>query len=146
LYVVDTSVYVPLMVILKGKMRKVMLKHKFHILDLTLYEACNAFWKECTKLHKINEEMALRSCELAVKLSRYAFVHKLEEVGVKEVMGIALSEDITVYDASYIALAKKLKAPIASEDKDILRVAPKYGIEVYDLESFVKLLSQNLNA
>ena len=140
MYVIDTSVYVPLMIILGSEMRRAMIKHEFHILDLTLYEACNAFWKECTKLHRIDKEMAFKSCELAVKLSRYAKVHKLEEVGAEEVMSIAVSEGITVYDASYIALAKKLEAPIVSEDKDILKVAPKYGIKAYDLNGFIKLI------
>ncbi len=140
-YVVDAGVYVPLIMILMSKLRKIMLRHRFHILDLTLYEVCNAFWKECIKHHRIDEEIASCSCMLASKLAQYTRVHRLADLGLDDVMDIALSNNITVYDASYIALAKQLKIPITSNDKDTLYNAPKYDIQVYSLGQFLKIIA-----
>ncbi len=56
-------------------------------------------------------------------------------------MDIALSNNITFYDASYIALARQLKIPITSNDKDILDHAPKYNIQAYSLDQFLKIIT-----
>lgn len=55
-------------------------------------------------------------------------------------MKIAMENDITFYDSSYIALAHKLKAPIASEDQHIITVAPKYDIKVIRLRELMDLM------
>ncbi len=52
-------------------------------------------------------------------------------------MKIAIENNITFYDASYIALARVLQARLASEDEDILNVAPRYGIEVVRLRELL---------
>lgn len=53
-------------------------------------------------------------------------------------MDNALSNNITVYDASYIIFAKQLNIPIAGNDEGILEYAPKYNIQVYNLDQFLK--------
>jgi len=53
-------------------------------------------------------------------------------------MEIAIENSITFYDSSYIALAQKLRAPIASEDSDILRVAPRYRIDVVGFDQLLE--------
>lgn len=141
MFVVDTSVYVPLILILKSRLRNIIQKYRFHILDLTLYEACNAFWKACTKLKKIDDEIASRSCALAIRLSQYLTIHRLLDMDISDVINIAINNNITVYDASYIALAKQLEMPITSNDKDILDNAPKYNIQVYSLDQFLKIIA-----
>jgi len=141
MYVVDTSVYVPLIGLLRGRLRRVMSRHRFHMLDLTLYEACNVFWKECAKLHRIDAETAKRGCRLAVTLAvEYAILHGLEELDPSRVVAIAMEEGITVYDASYIALAKQLGAPIASNDRDILEAAPRQNVRAYSLEELLEAI------
>ena len=142
LYVVDTSVYVPLLMLLRSRLRRVMVEYGFHLLDLTLYESCNVFWKECVKLHRIDMETARRSCRLAVALARYATLHRLAELDPGEIIDIAVKDNITVYDASYIALAIRLGAPLASNDQDLLRTAPKYGVKAYSLGEFLEMIRE----
>jgi predicted nucleic acid-binding protein len=50
--ILDASVYTPLLTKAGGKLVKLAKHYAFAILDLTIYEACNAFWKLCVK-HKI---------------------------------------------------------------------------------------------
>jgi len=117
-------------------------KVRFAILDLTVYEACNAFWKEYTKFHRINENEASIACKVSKALSRYTMLYRITDLDVEETMRIAVENNITFYDASYIALACKLKSPIASEDSDIIAVAPKYDIEVIRLNQLLDILKQ----
>ncbi len=142
MYVVDASVYVPLMVLLGGRMRRIMVQNRFHMLDLTIYEACNAFWKEYSKLERIDRELAVKSCSLAAKLGRYAVVHSVGELDMERVARIAAETGIPIYDAAYIELANVLGKPLASHDKDILENAPRYGIDTLDLDMFLRVVEE----
>ena len=142
MYVVDASVYAPLMVLLGGKMRRTMVRGRFHILDLTIYEVCNAFWKEYSKLGRIDRELAVESCSLSAKLAKYAVVHSVCELDMERVARVAAEAGIPVYDAAYIELANMLGKPLASHDKDILETAPRYGIETLDLDMFLKVVEE----
>ncbi|MEM0048507.1 MAG: type II toxin-antitoxin system VapC family toxin [Ignisphaera sp.] len=62
------------------------------------------------------------------------------DLDVEEVMRIAIENNITFYDSSYIALAQKLKAPISTEDKDIISVAPRYGVKIIRLHELMDLI------
>ncbi|HIC86902.1 MAG TPA: PIN domain-containing protein [Aquificae bacterium] len=66
--------------------------------------------------------------------SPYSCLLSILELDVEKVMKIALEYNVTVYDASYIELAREHSMPIASNDRDILDVAPKLGVKVYDLK------------
>ncbi len=142
MYVVDASVYVPLMVLLGGKMRRIMVRSRFHILDLTVYETCNVFWKEYSKLGRIDRELAVKSCSLSAKLAKYAVVHSVGELDMERVAKIAVETGIPVYDAAYIELANMLGKPLASHDKDILENAPRYGVDTLDLDMFLKVVEE----
>lgn len=71
-------------------------------------------------------------------------VHFMDELGIGSVVEIALTNNITVYDASYIELARKLKLPITSNDTDILETAPKYHIQVFNLDQFLNTIQTNI--
>ncbi len=140
IYVVDSSVYAPLVALYGRNLIKAMKKVKIVILDLTVYESCNAFWKECVKLHRISDEEAIKACEACKALSKYVNVYKIIDLDARNIIEIAISNNITFYDSSYIALAQKLKASIVSEDKDIIDIAPKYSLEVIRLHEFLRIL------
>ena len=142
MYIIDASVYAPLIITYGKDLIEKLKRVKFIILDLTIYEVCNAFWKEHTKLHKISEEEAIMACKVAKALSRYVTLYSVTDLNTAEVMKIAIENNITFYDASYIALAYKLKTPIASEDHDILVVAPKYNIKAIRLNELINMLEQ----
>ena len=57
-------------------------------------------------------------------------------------MKIAIENNIAFYDASYIALARELKTSIASENHDILTVAPKYNVRVIRLNELINMLER----
>jgi len=142
MYVIEDSVYAPLIIAYGGDLVEKLRKIKSVILDLTLYEACNVSWREHAELHKVSEEEAVTACKAAEALSRYITLCSLADLDAAEVMEVAAENGITFYDASYIALARKLKASIASEDRDILAVAPKYGVRVVRLSELANILEQ----
>lgn len=136
----DASVYAPL-VILAGS-RVLSASSRFAILDLTVYEACNAYWKEATKLRRMSIGDALDACLAAYRLSRRLVVLSLDEALVEEAERLALEEGITFYDASYVAAAEMLGYAVATEDGDILRVAPRRGVEVLRFSDVLGVLDR----
>jgi len=141
-YIIDASAYAPLIVIYGKDLIEKLRKIEFVILDLTIYESCNAFWKEHAKLHRISRDEALIACRAVKALTRYVTLYRVIDLNVEEVMGIAIENNITFYDSSYIALALKLKSPIISEDRDIIAVAPKYGVKVIRLNQIIDTFKQ----
>ncbi len=139
-YVVDASVYAPLIAICGKDLVRAVRELEFVLLDLTVYETCNAFWKEYVKLRKISRDEAIQACLASKSLTQYAKLYRITDLDVKKVMRIAVENNITFYDSSYIALAQKLKAPISSEDQDIVSIAPKYGIKVIRLHELTNMI------
>ncbi len=139
--VVDASVYAPLIATCGRALINVVKQLGFVVLDLTIYEVCNAFWKEHRKLNRISREEAVQACTAAKSLTRYMRVYSIGDLGVGDAMKIAIENNITFYDASYIALALGLRARLASEDKDILSVAPRYGIGVVRLRELLNCVT-----
>lgn len=140
-YVVDASVYLPLVTILGEGLVDVAKRWRMHVLDLTLYEVLNGLWKLHTRLRRIGLDEMRRAGRLAVELARYMHVHKLAELDVDEVASIAVESGITVYDASYIALARQLKLPVVSNDTDILESAPRHDVQAYTLDRFLEAIT-----
>ena len=138
MYVVDASVYAPLVAVCGRSLIRAMERHGFAILDLTVYETCNAFWKEHIKLHRIDRGSAVQACRVAKALTQYTRLYRVTDLDTEEVMRMAMENNITFYDASYITLASMLKVPIATEDRDILRVAPSYGLGTVRLRDLME--------
>jgi len=133
-------VYAPLIATSGRGLIRVMRELEFAILDLTVYEVCNAFWKEHTKHRRISLDEATWACSISKALTRYAKLYRITDLNTEEVMRIAVENNITFYDSSYIALAREIKAPISSEDRDIIAVAPKYGVSVIRLHELMNLI------
>ncbi len=89
---------------------------------LTVYEVLNAFWKETYLLHRLNPKEASSLINDFTELIREMFI--LEPKGLEgDIFQIAVSKGITVYDASYIALATKYKLILVTEDQKLSRTA-----------------------
>ncbi|RLE75090.1 MAG: hypothetical protein DRJ44_06435 [Thermoprotei archaeon] len=82
------------------------------------------------------------ACRVSKALTRYVTVYKVIDLDVEETIKIAIDNNITFYDASYITLARELGAPIATEDKDIKNVAPGYNIKVLDYHQLMSILEK----
>ena len=139
-YVLDASVYAPLIIKAGRKLLELTKRYRFIILDLTIYEVCNVFWKEYEKLHRISAETALKACIVARQLASKLEVCSFRDLDFKKVISIAVENNITVYDSSYITLALIINAPIATEDIDIINVAQKYKINIVRLNEVLRLI------
>jgi predicted nucleic acid-binding protein len=136
--ILDASVYAPLLAKAGGKLVKVARRYNFAILDLTIYEACNAFWKLCVKHKILNPRDAVELCKLAKNLATRLKVYEFSDIDIEKAVTIAMDNNVTVYDATYIALAQSIRVALATEDSNIIQVAPRYEIITLRLEDIFK--------
>lgn len=94
-------------------------------LDLATYEVTSAVWKECYLLGKIKPETANKLIELLSKLFTILDIYTIKG-SEREVLGLALREGITVYDASYVHIAAKHKLTLITDDEKLAKTASKY--------------------
>lgn len=94
-------------------------------LDLAFYEALNAIWKEHVLLERIDEETAL---EYAAVIARV--FQALERLDVQDyledVLRLAFSEGLTVYDAAYLYTAARRGLTLVTDDQVLAEKAAKY--------------------
>jgi predicted nucleic acid-binding protein len=94
-------------------------------LDLAVYEALNAVWKE----HVLQKRIDADTARGLVEILRSALgVVPLESIkGVEmEVYELASRERLTVYDASYLYIARRDKLTLVSDDDKLLSKASRY--------------------
>ncbi|MCE4614039.1 MAG: type II toxin-antitoxin system VapC family toxin [Desulfurococcales archaeon] len=85
---------------------------------LTIYEVLNAFWKEANLLHKLDQEEASLIISDFTELLRDVVI--IEPYGLeKDILETSISKNITVYDASYIAIALKHNLILVTEDQKL---------------------------
>jgi predicted nucleic acid-binding protein len=106
------------------------------ILDLTIYEAGNAIWKESEFLKTLSSE---ETQKLANSLS--LILSNLEKLSVQpseftQVLSLAKSERRTFYDSSYIYIAKRDKMTLVTEDQNLSKIARKH-VRVVSVEQLV---------
>ncbi len=56
--------------------------------------------------------------------------HATAEEAWNAILTLARQYQLTTYDASYLELAKRLKIPLATRDKELIAGAKKLGVEV----------------
>lgn len=94
-------------------------------IELAVYEAVNALWKECYLLKRIKVETAQRFLELLEDIFATIDIYSIK--GFEgEAFKIALDEGITFYDASYICVAMKNGLTFVTDDRKLKDVASKY--------------------
>ena len=80
------------------------------------------FWREARLLHRFSLEEASSLASVFTELTRNMVI--LEPNGLeRDILWIAASNGLTVYDASYIALARKHKLTLVTEDRKLLQAA-----------------------
>jgi len=95
------------------------------ILDLTVYEALNFVWKELYLLKKIDENTALRLTRALKKI--FDTLEILSIRGYEEkTLELAIKHGITVYDASYIAIAAEKGLILVTDDYELSKAASSY--------------------
>jgi predicted nucleic acid-binding protein len=96
-------------------------------------EITNALWR-AVKLKRLSQNDAQQSLQ---KLDALGINHyPIDWAESSEVLNIAHQFDVAVYDAAYVYLSEKLKAPlITSDNKLIQKVKPHF--EIIDLKEYV---------
>ncbi len=116
MYLIDTSALYPLIKYLREEI--IDYTDQFRILDLTLYEVGNVIWKEYRR-------GLIKNLTKTVKMFT-AILDSIEKISIKpndlsEIVSIALNNNISFYDASYIFIANKYGYTLVSEDNDIIK-------------------------
>lgn len=94
-------------------------------ITLARYECLNALWKERYLLKIIDDEtlkVLLKALKMIFMVLPVYDVEGLED----EILQIALKSNITVYDASYIAVAKKRGLKLITDDEELRAKAAKH--------------------
>ncbi len=95
--------------------------------ELALKEVLNALWKRIIR-KEVKFEYAIKVAE---KLMEYSFfkIEKQDEY-MLSAFKIASKRKISIYDALFIALAKKLNLPLITSDKKQAEIAKLENIKV----------------
>jgi predicted nucleic acid-binding protein len=105
-----------------------MLLHsdKFTILDLTIYEIGNIIWKEY-KRGKIKDPVLVMKMfeEIMRNMKKLSSNHEMLEI-----FDVAVKNNITFYDASYIYVARKHGLKLVTEDADLLKFPESISLGV----------------
>jgi predicted nucleic acid-binding protein len=105
-------------------------------IDLVLYEALNAIWKEYKLIGGIDGDTALEYVDIISGV--FEAVEALSLRGSeREVFELAAREGLTVYDASYLYAAMKDGLTLVTDDQNLKDKASKYvsAITTKDLTS-----------
>src|SRR5215467_9951212 len=139
-YVVDASVLAKWIVsgepyeenALRLKDDNVKMSVSLHSPGILLYELGNVLWK-ALKRARISKEDAPRALD-AMTSMRLRF-YEMSWDDVSKSFEIANLLDLTVYDASYLHLSKKLSIPMLTVDEKMLKAA-KSGHRVVHLKDY----------
>jgi len=91
-------------------------------LDLAVYEAFNAVWKEHAVLGRIDGETAGRLARILAGV--FELMDLLSAAGSAEaILGLAVDTGLTFYDAAYLYKAGERGYTLVTDDKRLLREA-----------------------
>ncbi len=101
-------------------------------IDLVVKEVANAIWKKAIVLGLETIDYAWKRYNILKKIIGEQIVIIEDESKYLDLaFQIALNNNITIYDALYIAQALKLKATLVTSDRRQGEVSRKLGVETY---------------
>jgi len=103
-YILDTSALYPLVL----RLRENLLAYSslFIVLDLTVYEVGNVIWKEYRR-GKIRDPAVV--ARLFQEIFNIIPVVRFS-ADIREVLGLAINENLTFYDASHLYMARTMQS------------------------------------
>ena len=130
-YLLDASAVYPL--ILNLRERIIKFKDFLVILDLTIYEIGNAIWKDYRRGRISNPSIVARLfIEVLKELKRLS----IGSNEITDVLQIAIENNLTFYDASYLYVVKRYGLKIVTQDQDLLKFP-----EAISVEDLIKIFS-----
>lgn len=98
--------------------------YTLHTVDLALVEGLNVVWKHANVLKDLKAEEAGAAAEDLTKVYDGLNIVTAREIA-QEAEQLALAQNITVYDALYIAAAQKLNGTLYTADQKLCTTANK---------------------
>jgi len=143
-YLLDASALVELFLRLEAE-ELVNILRDCCILDLTVYEFCNALWKLAKIRKRISEKTAISGAKLLEKIiSGKGIVVISELTKLDDKMKSSLKHYINVYDISYIHVAREKNLTLITEDSGMHTNARNlFNLEVLYVDEFLKLFNEN---
>ena len=114
------------------KVREYLLDDPYS-LTLALVEVSNAIWKHHVLYNVISGKEVKVMLEALGRLKEDVVIFEPFEDYLGDAMGISISEKIPIYDALYLAQAKKYDGLLTSDEKQ-WKIARKLGIKVEYVE------------
>lgn len=113
-YLLDTSAIYPLVLSLRERLLDY--SSHFSVLDLTLYEVGNVIWKEYRRGRIRNPQVVANLFQEVLNI-----IQVLKVSDMREILDLAINENLTFYDASYLHAARQYKLKLITEDLDLQR-------------------------
>ena len=96
--------------------------YTLYTVDLALAECLNVIWKHANLLLDLKAEEAKSAVEDLIKVYDGLNIITTREI-TEETMNIALIQNVTVYDALYIAVAQKVNGTLYTADQKLCTTA-----------------------
>jgi len=94
-------------------------------LDLAVYEALNAVWKEHYLLRRLDEETAKKLLGVMERVFDVIAIASIRS-GEKDVFELAVKKGLTIYDAAYLYYAIRNKLLLVTDDIKLRGKAKQY--------------------
>ena len=137
-YLLDASALLPLVTRRGKQLIREASRENLLTTDLSMYEACNSLWKLSTLLKSISLEDALDVATTLKDLALRGLIQPIDfaKLNFSSTFERAYKEQLTFYDASYIATAESTEAILVTEDEKLRKGASKFvkTITYTDLE------------
>lgn len=92
--------------------------------ELMLYEATNAIWKEAAAKKKITREEGAEFAAQIESLAHDMHVYTTGAVGTPDIYETAWDTGLTAYDSTYVTIADQFDLTLVTEDGGIHENAP----------------------
>jgi predicted nucleic acid-binding protein len=100
-----------------------------------MYELGNVVWKGILRKNVTPDE----GQKLIELISKIISIMEIQEIGVNgDVLKVAVDNNLSYYDASYLYAAISVKDVLVTEDKKLKDKAAECGVETYGIEEVAK--------
>lgn len=105
---------------------------RFHVPDLFYVECTNILWKYVRRLGLAADDARIYVDQLGQLFLRSTPTAEL----IADALEIALAQDVTAYDAAYVALSQRLELPLVTADASLARALTAAPFDVHWLGAY----------
>lgn len=97
-----------------------------YVLDLTFYETGNVIWKAHALQDRLDADDLERLLSFLERLESQVTVLSVDSLEFERTMEVAVDEELTFYDAAYVACAERDDHRLVTEDRELRSCARSY--------------------